>query len=287
MGSSTSTPQQPDCCPPGSLPEKSAALAGATGPLQGSCVMLSDKVEAYVVKPNEPEKIMGTIVMCHDVFGYKSGRTFYLADIMSAWGYLVIVPDFYTTDLPGVTDVDDLFSVWAPWRLFSGSVGTFYRRLRKPWEEMHATFENLVLPYVEKNGGKGLKIGLFGFCYGGWMMTRLSTQSYIACGASAHPSPMVQQMQASGPTLQEMYDAVKAPLLYMPAGNDPKSIFPDGAGFQSILKASPKSKCVPFKDMTHGWFNRGDIRNEKVKAAVDQTLAETKAFFAEHLASRL
>jgi dienelactone hydrolase len=283
MGNSDSTPEQPSCCPPDSLPSRSAAQAGANTPTVGEEITLGENVRCYISKPPSGTKTKASIVLFHDIFGYNTSRTNHIADELASWGYLVIAPDFFGPELDGFKENEDIFSIWAPWRPFTGAGSTFVKRARKPWVETEKILVEYTLPWLENNGGKGLKIGLLGFCWGGWAITRASAMPMFSCAVGAHPAPHVQYFQSEGPKTSEIYEMIKCPMLFLMAQNDPSWYFPDGSVWKEIEKSSPKSKCYVYPEMVHGWINRGDIRMGNVKRDFEDSMAKMKEFYSEYL----
>jgi len=274
------------CCPPGSLPSVSAAQAGATGPTTGEEFLLDAETRAYVARPPNKSEMKGAVLVFHDIFGYDSARTHHICDEIASWGYLVISPDFFGKELAGITDETDVFSIWAPWRLFTKG-GTFLGRARIPFAPVEAKIRNLVMPWLEKECGPNVKIGTLGFCWGGWAITRAASLPFFSCAVGAHPSPDLQYLQSEGPTTAQLYEQIKVPILYLPGSNDPYWLKENGSVWAAIKKTSPESKCVTFPDMIHGWVNRGDIRVPNVKRDYEKAMEEIKGFYEKHLQSRL
>lgn len=96
-------------------------------------------------------------------------------------------------------------------------------------------------------------------------------------GVSCHPSLQLHGWVFGGHN--ETLDVVKKvniPQLLMPAGSDPAFVREGGSVIEG-LKANggmvgDESKCIDFPDMQHGWVNRGDIKDEAVKASVKKVM---------------
>ena len=233
-------------------------------------------IRAYTSRPTG--EIKGAILVFHDIFGFASARTHHLCDEMAKWGYLVLAPDFFGEDLDGIMEYEDIFTIWAPWRFFTGQGSLFFRRVRVPWTTVEEKMD-LALQWLRDNGAENKKVGALGFCWGGWAITRAATTGKFACAVGAHPAPHVQYFQAEGPGKFEMYSQIKCPVLFLPSSDDPKWYRPDGADFLEIKRVSPESKSVVYMDMIHGWVNRGDIRLENIKTQVEDAMAHTKEYF--------
>ena len=85
-----------------------------------------------------------------------------------------------------------------------------------------------------------------------------------------------------------MMKGVSVPLYYMPAWTDPPSLRPGGHYIQLLNENGGKgSKSLLFRNQVHGWANRGDIRDPKVKVDVERFMDETLAFFKEHISGEI
>jgi len=68
----------PECCPPNSFGEASAALAGETRPFRGHVVTLSvpngAETVIYLTKPAAGQAIKGGVLLFHDIYGCVSAE---------------------------------------------------------------------------------------------------------------------------------------------------------------------------------------------------------------------
>lgn len=68
-----------------------------------------------------------------------------------------------------------------------------------------------------------------------------------------------------------------------PSGQEGAALQPGGK-IESILKTVQNgSEYLPFKEMKHGWVNRGDIEEEGIRKSVDDALKKSVEFLQEHL----
>jgi dienelactone hydrolase len=295
MGNSTSQQQQqqqePPCCPPGSFPTASAKQAGATEPTRGEIISLpnpktGEDIQVYSVEPPTGTEIVGAVIIFHDIFGFNSARTHHVADFIANHGYFVCSADWFGKELCGITDDQDLY--WPPWRIFTGSGSTFYRRVRYPWKNVEQKLLDVILPLVRtKTNGK---IGLLGFCWGGWAITRAAgiPGDLFACGASPHASPHVQRLQADGPTMEEAMKLATCPIFYAPCWNDPPSLQNDGY-YLKLLRENPKAKdsfAVYYPDQMHGFSVRGNIQDPKIKAGVDDVFQRVLEMYSKYIGGK-
>jgi len=268
-----------DCCPPGSVGSRSAAEAGAQGPLKGEEVLIDPDMVAYVSRPTGESK--GAIVVFHDIFGYDSARTHYIVDEIASWGYIVIEPDFYGKKYAGVHSEKDVLSLWQPWKIFTGGAHLI-SRMRIPWSILEEKLK-LVLSWLESNGAKDKKLGLLGFCWGGWAVVEASTSGKFSCLVGAHPSIDVNKLQSEGPRTEDLLRMSKCPALFLPAGNDPSSVKQNGSYFKILQEVNPGSKCVVYSNMSHGYLNRGDLRKPEIKAVYESAMNEIKDYYEQYL----
>ncbi|KAH9259805.1 hypothetical protein BASA81_002231 [Batrachochytrium salamandrivorans] len=269
------------CCPPGSIDSKNAKQAGATSEPTGTELLLPNTLTRCYVTTTTTVPIRGVVILFHDIFGVSSGRTRLVADEIASWGYFVVLPDFFDDHAEALGDGHEL---WDLKRWFRGGVGgTLLQRAMAPFELVEQRMLQEILPYIDSQGYGNLPLGLAGFCWGGWAITRLASWPKVRGVVGFHPSPDVQALQKCGPTTNEMYEQIQCPVLYLPGSNDPGWIKPMGKAFASILVASPESRCVDFPSMDHGWVNRGDVRIPAIKIQVDLAMQLAKDFFHHYV----
>jgi len=228
------------CCPPGSLPKRSA---GAHVP-KGQYTKSGD-LDVYV--SGEGKNGAGIIVN-PEVFGIKAGDLAEICDAFADQGYFVVMPDWHR----GVYVTD--FSKFKEW------INKF------PWSGIKADFEKNVQPLFQKAGVK--KIGAIGFCYGTWVNLHLAGECRVQSVMNLHPSH-THVFGMNGEDGAKVVGAVKCPVLQCPAGADPEANQP-GNSDEKTWKGTAGSDhvCVKaFKDMPHGWVSRAD---RKVAAQVEQ-----------------
>jgi dienelactone hydrolase len=127
-----------------------------------------------------------------------------------------------------------------------------------------------LVEYVSQRSVFSGKIGMVGFCWGGWVVFQTSAMSdKITCGISPHPSVHIEEA-LFGRDSAALGAAVQCPMHLMPAGNDPDSYHASGAIFGAVAANHPGSASTVFPDMKHGWMPRMDITDEAVKRDVDK-----------------
>ena len=150
-----------------------------------------------------------------------------------------------------------------------------------PWAGKVETNMSAVLNYLE---GKGVsKIGMIGFCWGGWAVFHTAAMSSkIVCGAIPHPSCQLEGM--FGGDVMELAKQVKVPMLMLPAGDDPKFYLPDGDLIKILQANNSQTVSTPFPEMSHGWVSRGDMSDAGTAEQVKSAVGLMQGWFAQHLA---
>lgn len=213
------------CCPPNSLDAVVEAKdLGEMRPLKGKVVEIpregKESVLMYVTQPSsESVKILGVIMVFHDIFGFASGRTHHVLDDLAEAGFVVFSADYFGSRY--YTGNREMMIFLKPWILYS--------RARMPFNEIEEIFSQTVLPYVRSQypSLSSKKMASLGFCWGGLPVFRFASKQYnklFCCGAAPHGSPHIQMLQPWGSmTYGEMVENVNIPLLVLPGWNDPRT----------------------------------------------------------------
>ncbi|TMW61457.1 hypothetical protein Poli38472_012648 [Pythium oligandrum] len=248
------------CCPPGSEP------ARATSPHDGE-VKQFGQTSLYVAGPATAK--VGVLAF-PDIYGWGSGHTKQDADRLGQEGYAVVLVDLTKGDY--IKESDEVGDVLGGWL-----AQTDYNMLVKPSIDDAIAYLKQVAQ-VEH-------IVSYGYCYGAWVGARLATESPspIKGNVSFHPSWLIENMVSGGPgTVEKLAEAINAPQLVLSASNDPENIRPGGS-VEKILKAKPDvsvlSEVADFEYVKHGWVNRGDLSDDKVKATAEDAWRRARAFF--------
>mmetsp|Transcript_22192 Transcript_22192/g.44066 ORF Transcript_22192/g.44066 Transcript_22192/m.44066 type:complete len:303 (+) Transcript_22192:38-946(+) len=294
------------CCPDlsvGSVPEPKDQK------LEGTYLDL-DSLSCYVVGKGNSAILVG-----HDVFGIESGRTRLIADDLArSLGVLVVVPDFWGNKAAGgekagqaISDFaspapEKKFSWWSlPKRILSAawSLPSFVMHIRaNKWPGVHQHICKRLVPFLQKRGV--VKLGLLGYCWGGWFITHASTIQYtsspggeekegeeaieLCCAVGFHPSfPDVAKL--CGDDVNEVLSRVRVPQMLLAASNDKAAVKPGGCMQEAWAGKSFGPDCVfeCFNDQQHGWVNRGDVSEPHVAAAASKAIEMAKEFFSKHM----
>ncbi|XP_048031400.1 carboxymethylenebutenolidase homolog [Megalobrama amblycephala] len=194
-----------------------------------------EHIKAYVVKPQASEK---AIIVIQDIFGWQLPNTRYMADMISANGYITICPDFFVGKEPWSQSHD-----WS----------TFQQWLedKKPTDIKKEV--DVVLKFLkEKCGAK--HIGVVGFCWGG-VATHYVALQYQEITAAVSVYGIVRERE-------DRFD-LKSPTLFIFAEKD--AVIP--LDQVTILETRLKEKCTAdfqvkiFPNQTHGFVHR---KNEDI-----------------------
>lgn len=163
------------CCPAGAAPYLAAEHED-----EGS-VRSMDGVPFYQVGTGQT----GLLIL-PDIWGWNGGRTRAIADMFAKKGLSVYVPKLLES-LEGGTDGDGLPPNFALKERMS-EVGPLFKGA---WNQTVTVPKALKVVNAMKAAGIK-KMGLLGFCYGGWVGCHLSKDVKFVCAASPHPSHHIE-----------------------------------------------------------------------------------------------
>lgn len=205
----------------------------------------------------------GAVIVLPEVFGWQ-GRLKGICDTLAQNGYFAVLPDPHRGET--AEGKEDLLG-WL-----------------KGCEEKKPVVEDLkaVLAFIESKGLAGKPVGSVGHCYGVWAFCKASAEGLpLKCGVGPHPSIKLEEY-AFGKSQADLCKAVAMPVLLMAAGNDPDNV-KEGGELVDIFKGKGGGG-LDFPDMSHGWFSRGDLADEKVKRDTDVTMKRTLEFLEKNMA---
>jgi len=284
----------PACCPKGSWPQlvlrSNDELNRDDVPaLKGSIVTTKtasgDDLPIYYVKTQET--IKGTIMVLPDIYSVRAlstelrsgDRIGVICDALADAGYAVALPSIfretpYDVAVNGPDDGDFVkFDSFAQ----DGGVDWFKsQNYAKVGPDVQACAAFL----KEETGGQSM--GVLGFCYGTWLLSKASSTGDVdfACAVGCHPATVLEEA-VFGNSEEEMMNGLKQPTKFLWAGNDSEAYLKDGACKAALEKSG--GGVVEYGDMLHGWVSRGDIADEKVKEGVEKAMNDIMGFFADNM----
>eukprot|EP00475_Leptophrys_vorax_P045887 TRINITY_DN9686_c0_g1_i4.p2 TRINITY_DN9686_c0_g1~~TRINITY_DN9686_c0_g1_i4.p2 ORF type:complete len:264 (-),score=73.69 TRINITY_DN9686_c0_g1_i4:84-875(-) len=257
----------PACCPPGSEPflaqPEDYKYAGTTESVSG--------VETYVTGSAESK---AAVIMVADVWGMNTGLHKVVADSLARQaGLLVVGPDLFHGDPPFVES-----------RTFEEQQAEGFGHVftKFLFDQVSPDIADKIIPWL-KNTHKISKIGLLGFCYGGYVVAKFLPTGLIDAGASAHPA-VGAIMGGTKEDPESFFAKSKCPVLFLNAGNDPELQAPGGVLHKALESAGFGEKSVfeAFPDMLHGWTVRGEA-TENTKRDRKRAMELFVSFFSSTL----
>ena len=154
-----------------------------------------------------------------------------------------------------------------------------------PTEYIEPIVSRKLLPYLRADGdglGGPRRIGVLGFCWGGWVALRTAgAETGVDCVAALHPSMKMEAFH--GGCNSDVYDATRCPTMCLAAGDDPEDVKPEGELSQSLTRRGILADLEEFKEMDHGWVVRGDATDDIIADAVTTALQKTFQFLKRHV----
>jgi len=222
-------------------------------------VVTQDDLDLYVVGNGTK-----AIIWNYGIHGFNGGsRARQFCDLFAENGYMVILPDYFRGD-----SLD--------FRTEPQRAPEFFNKTTQ-WSKLKNDIEDIILPFAKNRGAE--TFGTLGTCWGSYPVIRMSSLPDIAAGVSIHPSHSNLAMTL-GLNETEILQEIKAPQLFMPAGNDSPNVKPNGLADQIL---GEKLKIIEFPEMIHGWSIRGDMSDPLVARDTKLAIYEALKFFDEHL----
>ena len=217
----------------------------------------------YRAKPAGGADQRATIIVIPEIFGVNPGIRA-KCDDWAAKGYLAVAPDILWRFAEGQEldpDVPDEF------QKALDNMGKF------KGDECIRDIEALIQHLKREEGC--VKVGLVGFCLGGFIAYTAATRTDIDASVGYYGVSIDQHLGES--------HAIANPLMLHIAGAD-HFVTPEAqAKIHAALDAHPRVTLHDYPGLDHGFATeRGARRNEEGARLAD---SRTEAFFAEHLAA--
>jgi len=211
------------------------------------------KIKGLLSKPKTFEGTLGGIVVVHE----NRGLNPYIEDTArraALAGYITLAPDALSP-LGGYPGNDD-----------EGRAMQRKRDRNKMLEDFIAAYEYLKA-HKDCNG----KIGVVGFCFGGWISNMMAVK--VPTLSAAVPF--------YGGQPKEDIEKINAPLMLQFAGLDER-VNAGWPAYEAALKANGKTyEAFTYPDVNHGFHNTTTPRYDKEMAEL--AWERTMAFFKKHL----
>jgi dienelactone hydrolase len=285
----------PACCPPGSWPQilrsrQELNQEDVQHPLKGVVITIESGSEfdlpVYLVE-SQQETCRGGIMVIPDIYSVRAltphvrsgDRIGAICDGLADAGYTVVLPSIFRDKpfdlaIAGPEDGDfEKFSAFSQ----GGGVDWFKsNNYAKVGPDVQAAAKYL---REKTNGGS---IGVLGFCYGAWLLSKASSTGDVEfqCAVGCHPATVLEEAVFGNDQLA-MLQSLCQPTMFLCAGNDSPIFVNDGAGKAAL--ESTGGGVVEYGDMLHGWVSRGDVSDPKVKIGVEKAINDIIGFFANNM----
>jgi len=264
-----------DCCPPNSFPGLVLNDQNTVG------AVVTHKSATFYSTGNLHESTgRRALITIPDIFGWNSGRTRKIADVMATQlNVLVVVLRSLLSSYKGgedglPADYDFATATDLP------ELGEWIKSVSQ-WDASLKGRVTDLFEYLDSQKCSG--VGLVGYCWGGWGTSVIAANftERVKCQAIPHPSvEAVEHRHSRDPTI--LCKRIKCPTFLLPGGNDPDTYRTGGIIF-NILKennAASKSSEHEFDAVNHGWVVRSNAEHYPfVTKAVDIVIE----FFKDNL----
>lgn len=280
------------CCPPGAhgLLAEPADYA-PKGELRDASGM-----QCYVVGSGSKGILVG-----HDAFGLRSGRTKQICDELAAsLGVLVVAPNLWSVgDTVGGPSGEVLSNIldrvqkkqvrWWQWPgLILRALWHFPSVKRSiqahTWGVVGPRVNDKVLPLMRSKGAA--EFACVGFCWGGWLATKAAALPDFRCCVTFHPSQS-QICKLLGEDFRAECEQVRCPQMILAAKDDKDDVKEGGLAQQVFQTKLFGAHCVfkTFGEMQHGWVARGDLGDAKIARDYAEAMGLAKEFLRSQLLS--
>ncbi|AKA35786.1 dienelactone hydrolase family protein [Flagellimonas lutaonensis] len=211
------------------------------------------KIKGLLSKPKKSDKKLGGIVVVHE----NRGLNPYIEDTArraALEGFITLAPDALSP-LGGYPGNDD-----------EGRAMQRKRDRNEMLEDFIAAFD-----YLKNHKNCNGKIGVVGFCFGGWISNMMAVKV----------PDLVAAVPFYGGQPKEDIDKINAPLMLHFAGLDERVNAGWPAYEEALKKYGKKYEAYFYPDVNHGFHNTSTPRYNK--EAAEKAWQRTIEFFKKHL----
>lgn len=276
--------QRQHCCPENSYPY---LVPDANYELQGEYIT----VKGLKIYATGNRKSKSTVIVAHDIFGPDSGRTKQICDqIANRMNLYVVLPDFFH----GKPFFPEMYGQSKySWSSFCCSLVDLFcccrscdllctSNKRASWETVGKELDGIVIPFLCDNGSSE-RIGILGFCWGGWFGVHAAANPKIRCVGAFHPS--LEPCLLVGEKSEDICKEVNCPIMMLAAGADKEDVKKGGLLEKSISAKPFAEQCMfeEYAEMKHGWVNRGLLTDKDVHKKAEEAMDQAILFLTRHL----
>ena len=282
----------PVCCPAGSWPQlllsqdelnQDEPSVKDKGQVVKVPVENQQDLDVYFVKPPEGKKSLGAILVLPDVYSVRvllphvrsADRIGGICDALADMGWTVALAGIFRDQpfdeaLRGPSNGD-----WTRQDVFAEDGGVDWFK-QQHYDKMKALVVSVTNFLKEQTSGQS--VGVLGFCYGTWLLSKSSFMGDVdfACAVGCHPATALEGVLGGDEIA--MMQGLKQPTLFLSAGND-SDIYKEGGAGKAALEKSGGG-VEEFNNMVHGWVSRGDVKDQGVQAGVTRAIHSIVKFFA-------
>jgi carboxymethylenebutenolidase len=230
------------------------------------------KMGAYVARP-EGAGAYPAVLLFMEIFGINA-HIRSVADRVAAEGYVVLAPDLFHRDAPGIELGYDQASL---------TQGIEIMVKTRP-DGILADVTAAHMALTKRPDVKGRGVGAIGFCFGGHVAYRtacelplVATASFYGGGIAAPAAP------ATGPSTLERTSAMKGRILCLFGENDGYIPAADVAAIRKALAAAKvRHEVIVYPGVGHGFFC--DVRGDYDAKSAADAWERVKKLFREELA---
>ena len=216
---------------------------------------------AYVAQPAGNSRAPG-LILIQEIFGVNKNMRDW-ADRFAAQGYMVVVPDLFWRQEPGVQLTDQTKPEWdKAFALYNGF------DLEKGMEDLSTT-----LGWLRRQSGCSGKVGCAGFCLGGRLAVLMSARTDIDASVSYYGVAL----QAHVAELAN----IKRPLLMHVAGLDKFAPPEVRAVYEPVFKANTAVDYHLYEQQDHAFARIGGEHYDEAAATLANN--RTEKFLSAHL----
>eukprot|EP00270_Netrium_digitus_P011403 TRINITY_DN3627_c0_g2_i1.p1 TRINITY_DN3627_c0_g2~~TRINITY_DN3627_c0_g2_i1.p1 ORF type:complete len:312 (+),score=89.64 TRINITY_DN3627_c0_g2_i1:103-936(+) len=250
-------------------------------------------VDAYIAQPEEPGEC--AIIIATDVFGLNLPNVKVIADSFADEGkFLTVVPDLFAGGALKAELMEDMLTLMGQGQQQQSSsvIGGLLRKTRgftslltsfpmfilmHPQSRKVSTMESVIKDIKENRSIK--KIGMIGYCYGGFFCLQFAKEGTIDAFVTNHTSVKVPND----------IEQSLVPGLFVCADKDFAFPLPEVKKAEVLIasraEGSVEMRLKFYPGTYHGFAVRGDESHPATHAAMEDALKEALNFFSKHLKS--
>mmetsp|Transcript_96325 Transcript_96325/g.171169 ORF Transcript_96325/g.171169 Transcript_96325/m.171169 type:complete len:589 (-) Transcript_96325:102-1868(-) len=224
-----------------------------------------------------------SIVVVPDIWGWRGGRTRMLADFLArSLNAQAIVPRMMDKPPYNNGPQDDGLPADHPIR--EKGLPGIKGYLMKNTFNFYMTKMTTAVNFCRQRGG-AKRIALVGLGWGSWIACYCAEHLGKEFGCGVFFYPVLHVLAQWDDVLPEkLIRKCKAPLLFMPSGDEPADYHPEGEWYEeNHAKFDRETECELFPNMECGWAMRGDLSDPLVRQETIRAFSLTVKFMRKFM----